>query len=152
MSEQVLEVYNKITEFLQNNIDHGNKKIDYILYDENKNDFYTLASDSIEDAIEFTPYTDGIFQYVPEWDYNFDNYIYNYLEKGFKIGYMSDEVHYGLWNSINELYPNDIEYKQGVEYYIDYCKKNGITKEYLDKVMELDTPDIFILTNKEMII
>ena len=46
---------------------------------------------------------------------------------------MSDDVHYGIWNSIHELYPEDIDYKDGVQWYLQYCADKGITKEYLDE-------------------
>ena len=55
---------------------------------------------------------------------------------------MTPEVHYSIWNSIHELYPEDIDYKDGVQNYLQYCADNGITKEFLDKNTELDTPDI----------
>ena len=122
-----------------------NKHIDYILFNSKTNNTYVLASDNYDDAIEFTPYTkteSGGYTQVPEWDYNFDYYIYNYLEEVLKIGYMTDDVHYSIWNSINELYPNDIEYKNGVQEYLQYCKGKNITKEYLDKKTGLNTPNI----------
>lgn len=55
---------------------------------------------------------------------------------------MTDDVHYSIWNSIHELYPEDIDYKDGVQNYLQYCADNGITKEYLDKKTGLNTPDI----------
>ena len=55
---------------------------------------------------------------------------------------MTDEVHYSIWNSIHELYPEDIDYKDGVQAYLQYCADNGITKEYLDKKTGFDTPDV----------
>ena len=39
-----------------------------------------LASDGSDETIEFTPFTknyEGGYGIVPEWDYNFDYYIYN---------------------------------------------------------------------------
>ena len=104
-------IKNEIETFLNNSIEHQNKYINYILYDPNNNNTYTLASDNYDGAIEFTPYTkneSGGYIQVPEWEYNFDYYILCYLEEGLKIGYMIDEVHYGIWNSIYELYQNDI--------------------------------------------
>ena len=38
---------------------------------------------------------------------------------------------YSLWNSIHELYPDDIEFKNGVKNYIKYCKNNHINKKYI---------------------
>lgn len=145
MNEKIKKVKEDIETFLMENMEHQNKHIDYILVDQETNETYVLASDGADEAIEFNPlsknYKDG-FQYVPEWDYNFDYYIYNYLEEGKQIAYMTDDVHYSIWNSIHELYPEDIDYKEGVQNYLQYCADNGITKEYLDKKTGLNTPDI----------
>lgn len=136
----------RIEEYLKDSIEHQDKKVDYILYKTNSKETNTLVSDSSgSEAIEFTPYSkdnDNGYNYVPEWDYNFDYYIYNLLEEDWKIGYMTPEVHYNIWNSIHELYPKDIDFKDGVQNYLRYCKDNNITKEYLDKETNLDTPDV----------
>lgn len=145
MNEKIEKIKNDIETFLRDSMEHQNKSIDYILYDPDKNETYVLASDGNDEAIEFTPYSknyDGGYVTVPEWDYNFDYYIYNYLEEGKKIAYMSDDVHYSIWNSIHELYPEDIDYKDGVQVYLQYCADNGITKEYLDEKTGFNTPDI----------
>lgn len=145
MNEKIEKIKNDIETFLKDTMDHQNKHIDYILYDPDNDNPFVLASDNYGEAIEFTPYTkeyDGGYLEVPEWDYNFDYYIYNYLEEGKRIGYMTDEVHYSIWNSIHELYPEDIDYKDGVQAYLQYCADNGITKEYLDKNTGFDTPDV----------
>ena len=145
MNEKIEKIKNDIETFLKDSMDHQNKHIDYILYDPDNDNTFVLASDNYGEAIEFTPYTkeyDGGNLEVPEWDYNFDYYIYNYLEEGKRIGYMTDEVHYSIWNSIHELYPEDIDYKDGVQAYLQYCADNGITKEYLDKKTGFDTPDV----------
>ena len=145
MTDKVKEIKENIEKFLSESIDQQNKHIDYILLDQNTNETYVLASDGVDEAIEFTPYSknyEGGYINVPEWDYNFDYYIYNYLEEGKQIVYMTDEVHYGIWNSIHELYPDDIDYKDGVQMYLQYCADKGITKEYLDGKTGFDTPDI----------
>ena len=136
----------RIEEYLKESIEHQDKKVDYILYKIDSKETNTLVSDSCgSEAIEFTPYSkdnENGYNFVPEWDYNFDYYIYNLLEEDWKIGFMTPEVHYSIWNSIHELYPEDIDYKDGVQNYLQYCADNGITKEFLDKNTELDTPDI----------
>lgn len=145
MNERIEKVKYEIESFLKDSIDHQDKHIDYILVDPNTNETYVLASDGNDEAIEFNPLSknyEGGYTNVPEWDYNFDYYIYNYLEEGKQIAFMSDDVHYSIWNSIHELYPDDIEYKDGVQSYLQYCADNGITKEYLDKTTGFDTPDI----------
>lgn len=145
MNENIEKVKEDIEKFLMEDMEHQNKHIDYILVDPETRETYVLASDGNEEAIEFTPFTKDYkngYQNVPEWDYNFDYYIYNYLEEGKKIAYMTDDVHYSIWNSIHELYPTDIDYKDGVQNYLQYCADNGITKEYLDKKTGFNTPDI----------
>lgn len=145
MDEKIEKVKKDIETFLKDSVDHQNKHIDYILVDPDTNETYVLASDGNDEAIEFTPlsknYEEG-YTNVPEWDYNFDYYIYNYLEEGKQIAFMTDDVHYSLWNSINELYPEDIDYKDGVQWYLQYCADKGITKEYLDEKTGFNTPDI----------
>ena len=131
----------KVEKFLNDNMEHQDKKIDYILYKPDKMETNILASNTNDEAIEFRSNTDD-FNYVPEWDYNFDYYIYNLLEENWKIEYMTPEVHYSIWNSINELYPNDIDYKDGVQNYLQYCADNKITKKYLDEKTGLNTPDV----------
>lgn len=131
----------KVEKFLNDNMEHQDKKIDYILYKPDKMETNILASNSNDEVIEFRSNTND-FNYVPEWDYNFDYYIYNLLEENWKIEYMTPEVHYSIWNSINELYPNDIDYKDGVQNYLQYCADNKITKKYLDEETGLNTPDV----------
>jgi len=146
MKECVEKEKIRIEEFFKDSIEHQDKKIDYILYKNDTEETTTLASNQYGDeAIEFTPQTKGNqdgYSIVPEWDYNFDYYIYNLLEEDWKIGYMTPDVHYSIWNSIHELYPEDIDYKDGVQNYLQYCADNGITKEFLDKNTNFDTPDI----------
>lgn len=112
MNEKIEKIKNDIETYFNDSMEHQNKHIDYILYDPDNDNIFVLASDNYGEAIEFTPFTkeyDGGYLEVPEWDYNFDYYIYNYLEEGKRIGYMTDEVHYSIWNSIHELYPEDID-------------------------------------------
>lgn len=131
----------KVEKFLNDNMEHQDKKIDYILYKPDKMETNILASNSNDEAIEFRSSTND-FNYVPEWDYNFDYYLYNRFEDGYKIACMTDEIHYNLWNSIHELYPTDIDNKDGVKYYVNYCKSHSINKYGLDKNTGLNTPDI----------
>lgn len=145
MNEKIKKIKEEIETFLMESIDHQNKHIDYILVNPENNEIYVLASDGVDEAIEFTPFSknyEGGYTNVPEWDYNFDYYIYNYLEEGKQIAFMTDEVHYSIWNSIHELYPEDIDYKDGVQWYLQYCADNGITKGYLDEKTGFDTPDV----------
>lgn len=146
----IKETYNEISSFLNDNIEHQNKEIAYILYEPITKETRTLATDGIENSIEFDSRKQD-YSFVAEWDYNFDYYLYDLFQNGMEIGYMSDDVHYSIWNSINELYPTDIECKDGVKYYIEYCRQNNITKDYIDSKTGFDTPDIMSKFNNEKI-
>ena len=107
MNEYVKKAYDEVSSFLLE--DNTNMHIDSIIYDDKTHATYTIATDGNELCYSFDPYSvyeENGYNIVPEWDYNFDYYVYDLLEKGCEIGYMTDEVHYSIWNSINELYPN----------------------------------------------
>ena len=149
MNYYVKKAYDDISSFLME--DHKDMHIDVILFDEKTKATYTIASDGNDQCFSFDPYTKyepNGYQIIPEWDFNFDYYLYDLLEQGCQIGYMTNDMHYGVWNSINELYPNDIEFSDGVIKYIEYCKNNGIDKNYLDIQTNLETPDIMPLFDK----
>ena len=139
--------------FIKNSIENSIKedeelfgtKIDYILINPDTNDTVSIISNGVDKIVEFTPFTKEMktgYAKVPEWDYSFDNYLFKDIESVYQIGYMTVETHYNIWNSLEDLYPEDINYKDGVQKYLQFCADNGITKEYLDKQMNLDTPDI----------
>ena len=141
MEEKVNKVKNEIESFLKDNVEHQDKHIDYIMIDPNTKETFTFASDGLEKMIMLKEKENG-YSDIPEWDFNFDDYIFYQLEQDLKIGFISDETHYNIWNSLKELYPEDINNKDGVQKYLQFCADNGITKEYLDSANKLDTPDI----------
>lgn len=131
----------EIEKFFSENKEHENKAIDFMLVNKEEEDIITIVSDGFSNSLEFSK-NNGSHNEIPEWDFNYDYYLFERLEDGYEIESMSDSIHYSIWNSIEELYPEDINYKDGVQKYLQYCADNGITKEYLDKQTELDTPDI----------
>lgn len=150
MNEYVKKAYENVSSFLSK--EHKNMHIDCILYDEKTHSTYTTATDENGTCFNFDPYSKyepNGYNIIPEWDYNFDYYVYDLLNKGCEIGYITDNMHYAIWNSINELYPNDIEFTDGVKKYVNYCKENDITKEYIYSKTNLETPDIMPLFNNE---
>lgn len=151
MKNKIQTIHDQANFILDNDINYQNCKIDYILENPKTDVVLLMASDGNEVALEFE-LKDGKLNYysVPEWDYNFDYYLYNRFEEGYKIACMTDEVHYNLWNSIHDLYPTDIDNKNGVKYYVDYCKSHSINKYGLDKNTGLDTPDIMPMFKKKI--
>lgn len=144
MEEKVNQIKNEIESFFKDNDDHKNKHIEFILINPKTNETITIASGDVDEIIEFAPYTKGYengFGKVQDWDFSFDEYLFERLEKDYKIGYISDEFHYNIWNSLEELYPTDYNNKDGVQTYLQYCADKGITKEYIDDKTKLETPD-----------
>ena len=152
MNEIVEKEKKRIEEFIKDNDLHQDKKIDYILYNSKTNETNTLISDEYgENAIEFTPVSKNTFEgydYVAEWDYNYDYYLFNLLEADWEIGYMDINVHYGIWESINDLYPNDYDCVNGVYNYMKYCKENNITKEKIYDETGFEPKDIMHFYNE----
>lgn len=153
MNEYVKRAYDKISSFsIEDNVKLTSEAI---LFDEKTNETFSLAKGDNEEGYLFTTYitrTDPLgYNRIPGWDFNFDYYFYNLLENGLNIGYISDEFHSCIWNSINELYPNDIDFNEGVLKYIEFCKENGVDKKYLDEKTNLETPDIMPLFDENYI-
>ena len=137
------ETVKKVNEILKNDEEYKDDKamqVQYILLDKDNqiDDIVCYGWDGIlsVDSKTFDIET------IAEWSYDYETDLFNQLKDGKTIGYMTAEVHYDIWCRINEWYPDSINYEDGLDIYIKYCDENGITKEYLDKKMELDTPDI----------
>ena len=78
-----------------------------------------------------------------------DEYFFKELQNGYEIGFITNDVNYGLWSTIDEFYPEDIENIKGVQKYLKYCVDNNITKEKLSKLMNNDVPDIMKFYQKQ---
>lgn len=137
------ETVKKVNEILKNNEDYKDDKamqVQYILLDKDKqiSDIICYGWDGMvsidSKTFEIEP--------ISDWAYSSDTHIFEPLKDGETIGYMTAEAHYNIWCNIAEWYPEDINCKEGLDLYIKYCDENGITKEYLDKMNKLDTPDI----------
>lgn len=55
---------------------------------------------------------------------------------------ITPEMHYNIWNSLNELYPEELNNLDGVQKYLQYCKDNNITKQYIEEQMNMEVPDV----------
>lgn len=144
MNEIINKIRNDIETYFMEDMENQNKNIDFILVNPKTNEIQVLASDGMEEIILFSPYTKELkneYMNIPEWDFNFDEYFFKELQKGYDVGFVSDDTHYGLWNTIIDLYPEDIENLQGVQKYLQYCKDNNITAEYLNDSMKMNIKD-----------
>ena len=120
-------------------VDYNNKSTFSIInYDEDKAIFYRFKNNE-----------DPEISYSYDWDFSYDNSIFYYLENNYEIKTIRMDVHYDIWCTINELYPEDIINKKGLNKYINYCRENKITKKVRDEFVKIDTPDIMKLFKKE---
>lgn len=134
------EILDKVNDVLR--IDEYKRfTLAYILKvkDESEN-CYAVAIDG-DEIIGFNPFEKEIDN-IPDWDFNMDRYLFEELEWNREIIYMSADCHYGVWNEVSNYYPEDIEHMEGMQMYLRYCADNAITKEFIDKKTELDTPNI----------
>lgn len=127
----------EISKLLRNNEDYEDFLVHYILIDkENSKKSYAVAFK--DDEIIEINITSNEISPVAEWAYNFDEDIFGELENNKKIGYMSMDAHFNIWETINQWYPTDIEHQKGMQKYLKYCKDNKITKELIEKEVKLD--------------
>lgn len=110
---------------------HLNMEIQYVL--ENTNDIRKSIIFAVDDGEEMAEIDleEQEIKYSPEWAYNIDTDIFEYLENEYNIGFISDTWHYNIWNIINEYGIEEIKHKLGFQKYLKYCKENNIDKKYL---------------------
>ena len=69
MNEKIQKIKENVETFLMESTEHQNKHIDYVLVNPENNETYVLASDGVDEAIEFTPFSknyEGGYINVPE--------------------------------------------------------------------------------------
>jgi len=104
---------------------------------------------NMEIMISFNPYNQKKeISYHADWSYDIDA-IFDYLEDGYELVGMSLECHYGVWRNIEEGHDGDIEHLQGVQKYLDYCKRNAVTKVKLQKELSYSGMDVMKLYEKK---
>lgn len=132
--------------------DSENYKIDYLLIKGGKS--------APEDVIAYASYEDEMLRFrpleekdKPFWDSSaqFDTEIdlFQYLEEGYSLAGMSPDCHYCVWSDIAEYH---CEYKSqnGMQKYLDYCKRNGVTRELLAKESGYDGMDVMELYERQI--
>ena len=59
--------------------------------------------------------------------------------------FRSMDGHADVWFYVSEMGMDGIWYKQGLQKYLEYCVKNGVTGEVLQREMEYDGDDLLAL-------
>lgn len=131
------KILNETKELLKNSEDYKDMEICYILEDtKDMKESFIIAMEG-NDIIQINAITKEVSD-VADWAYNIDDDIFAMLESDKKISYMSMNMHYGIWQTIEQWYPEDLEHKKGMQKYLKYCKDNKITKDVIEKETELD--------------
>lgn len=150
---QLAERILKRTESYQSNREVGmpddeNFKLDYLLVKESANTSMKVAAfASCEDMVLLLRPLEKDFnkQSFWYWSFDYDSGLFEYLEDGYKLADMSLCCHYAVWQTIEDLHEGDIDYTKGMQMYLDYCKKNGITRELLKQQASFDGMDVMKL-------
>ena len=131
------KILNETKELLKNSDEYKNMEICYMLEDvKDKGNSFIVAMNN-DDIIEINPFTKEISE-TADWAYNIDDDIFGMLESDKKISYMSINMHYGIWQTIDQWYPEDLEHKKGMQKYLKYCKDNNITQTRILKEKGID--------------
>ncbi len=102
-----------------------------------------------DDFISFNPLEDiGLVQ--SSYSFHFDSEVFRLLEKNYQILSMTDECHYNIWTMLGEYRNEKVIHKQGFRRYVEYCKNNEITKQYLQENTSYDGVDITSLYHQKM--
>lgn len=95
-----------------------------------------------EDVIAYAEQADNYLILNPQgnpqeaeqsWGFHFDSEVFSPLEKGYSIIFMTAERHYDIWTMLGEFKEEKVLNKQGFRKYLEYCKENMVTKDYLQK-------------------
>lgn len=125
-------------------------KIDYILqkdFDSKGHQYvcYISRKIEIEELYSIIIDTNGkIHSFdVANWDFNIEDFLFKYLENDYKILEMNADTHYGVWFQIDEM-REEINYTDGLQQYLSYCKKNHIDKNFMKLFYkEIDVMDLY---------
>lgn len=142
VENEITKLVKDTEKYIKSIEEYENYDVVYVLADKkNPNERVVVASE-YDGVIEVNPKTQKI-NFMAEWAYNLDDDFFGKLEKEKNLIYMSIDCHYGTWLYLEDSIPNDeIEHKKGVQEYLKYCKKNGITKEKLEKETNMEIADM----------
>lgn len=140
--KDIEKVKSRIYKVLKNNEEYKGYNIDFLLID--RDDTKNAVAVAIEDGeLILVDMPTREINEIDDRYYNYDDYLFNYLEDGKEIGFMTMYVHYCVWKEIRDVEPERIKNKTGLQNYFKYCKENKITKEKLNKELgRTDTPDM----------
>lgn len=134
MKKNNLHLSNILNEIINNDFKH--MKCNYVLEKKLANNslqYKCMFTDSnnpdegIEITLNDNEYsTSSIF----DWSFDIDENIFSELEDGYIIRYLPLDEHYNIWYMLDE-YQEEINHIEGMQIYLQYCFKNGITADVI---------------------
>lgn len=70
---------------------------------------------------------------MERWAFNYERDLFEYLDAGYTLVAMAPELHCEAWSDIQACRDSDEKLPSGVNQYLGYCKRNGITKRFLNE-------------------
>jgi len=127
--------------------DDENYDIHYILKKDSKGvltDVFALAAYD-DMGITFHPYAKPPIVRDSSLGFNYEDGLFKLLEEGYEIVSMSMDSHYCIWTALEESQDEEMMYPSGVQTYLAYCKRNGVTHEKLQETVHYDSFDAMTL-------
>ena len=143
--EEIKDLIQRANEQIKNNTVYSNYELQYILSRNSKITDIIYADDT--NVINLNLDSSKIKKFEKEYSV-LDEILLPEIEKGKQIEFISDETHDWLWYIIETYYPDDLENKKGMFKYLEYCKKNNITRKYLDEKFDSSPSDLLDLYDK----
>lgn len=102
----------------------------------------------IDMGISFRPYSNDVINYYYYDDviyFSYDNDLFGMLEDGYEIAGISKDAHCCIWYDIEEGQNDGFTHAAGMQMYLGYCKRNGVTLEKLRQSVSYDGIDVMTL-------
>ena len=129
-----------------------NFQLDYVLVKGRKAtpDTAIAYAHYLDELISFNPLEiNGEVKRIGDWAFSFDGDLFMYLEQGYELAGASVLTHCVVWEEIEEYHGNgSINYPKGMQQYLNYCKRNGVTVELLRKEQDYGGMDVMKLYDK----
>lgn len=142
-------LYN-IRQFLNENENLKDMDIHCLITDKNNNK-NGIAIVSNEDDIVTIDIENYECEYSQEWDYDIDTNIFRHLENEMNIEFISSQWHCLIWKKIESIeFLDYFFHKDGMQKYLEYCKDEEITQEFLEEECDEELGDIMKYSNDYM--
>lgn len=135
--------------------DEENYKMSYLLVKSNGKNPESMLAYAVNDenVLLFHPMEEPVYEIIlNDWQFYFDYDLFQYLEGGYDLTAMTADAHTGVWCEIAEYHgTNGIACVDGMQKYLNYCKRNGVTKDRLARETGYDGMDVMTLYDKQAV-